>query len=307
MTVNALQKIINDLCFDKSTEIDKLAEEFMKVYVDAHFDKSIDKFSEESNLYSNQLEALRGYLQIDDVEDYKKIYYFAMIETIKNLSDTIAMLDIPKAEDYSGFKYVYPILEVLYHNGTMPVVCLADRLNIERHSLTNAIRRADKFGLWSQKKVGRNSLYQITAKGEQAYTAYIKNKVVDDRHSLDKVVSVLLSNIEQRMTVSQPDINEIVREINRQIQCSGFSSSMLKIKILKIFSKRDEYVKENAKEYIGKYNALKKEYLNGGKYAQINRFGKFHEDYEEKEYWDGYDLSPDFDWGDYSEIISEVD
>ncbi len=306
MVVNALQRLFSDLCFDKSTDIDKLAEEFMSVFVDAHLDNTIEQFSEESNLYSNQLEALRNYLQIDETEEYKKIYCFAMIETIKNMSDRIAYLDTQEAQDYSGYKYIYPVLELLYHNGTMSIGCLAGSLNIERHSLTNAIRRADKFGLWSQKKIGRNSLYQITAKGEQAYIDYSKKKVMNNKKSIESLISVLLNNIEERMTVFQPDVNEIVRRVNREIDCSAFSSSMLKINIQRIFKKRDEYVRENARENLLKYNALKKEYFKGSKSIGTNRYGKFYEEYEVKRYWDN-DESSTYEWEDLSGLIREVE
>lgn len=303
MAVNTLQKVIKSLCLGENAEIDKLAEEFMKVYIDAYLDKAIEKFSEESNQYSNQLEAMREYLQIDDKEENRKIYYFAMIDTIKNISDRVAMLDAQRVENYSGYKYIYPILETLYNHGTISIGNLATSLNMERHSLTNAIKRADKFELWSQKKIGRNSLYQITVKGEQAYTAYKKNKVFNDQDSLDDFVSVLLGNIEEKMLELRPDINAIIRKLNRQMSCSGFSSSMLKINLQRIFNKRDEYMKENAKEYLMKYNALKRIYLRDEKSIET----RFHQESKVKNYEDGYYLSSDHEWEDYSILVSEVE
>lgn len=272
MTVDALQKTINELYLNQNPDIDRWAEQYMKVYIDAYMNHAISKFSEESLVFSNQLEALREYFAIDDNLEHKRIYCFAMIDTIKNLGDRIAELDSGEVGEYSNFKYIYPILEVLYNNGMVSVGNMAKNLKVERHTLTNAIRRADKFELWIRKKQGRYSLYQITSKGERAYIAYVKKKVLNDRKSLDGLFNTLLKEIEDHMVISQPDVNEIVRKINRQLGCSGFSSTMMKISIQNVFKKRNEYVKKinNIKKDFYKSNidiytdTMKEEYISDG-------------------------------------------
>lgn len=244
MTVNALQKTINELYLNQSTDVDVWAEQYMKVYIDAYQNHAIPKFSEESVAFSNQLEALREYFAIDDNLEHKRIYCFAMIDTIKNLGDRIAELDLVDVGVYSSYKYIYPILEALYNTGTMSVGNLADYLNVERHILTNAIKRADKYELWNQKKQGKYSLYQITSKGERAYTAYVKEKVLKNKETLEGLFNILLKEIENHMLISQPDVNEIIRNLNRNLGCSGFSSTMMKLTIQNVFKKRNEYVKK---------------------------------------------------------------
>ena len=244
MMVNALQKIINELYLDQNTDVDVWAEQYMKVYIDAYRNHAISKFSEESVAFSNQLEALREYFAIDDNLEHKRIYCFAMIDTIKNIGDRIAELDLVEVGVYSNYKYIYPILDVLYNTGTMSVGNMADSLNVERHILTNAIRRADKFGLWNQKKQGRYSLYQITSKGERAYTAYVKERVIKNKETLEGLFNVLIKEIENHMLISQPDVNEIIRNLNSHLGCSVFSSTMMKLTIQNIFKKRNEYVKK---------------------------------------------------------------
>lgn len=253
MAVNALQKTIKELYLNQDVDIDTYAEEYLNVYIDAYLNRSVSKFSEEGKAFSHQLEALREYLKIDEDIEHKRIYCFAMIDTIKNLGDKIAALDSCEVGQYSNYKYIYSILEVLYNNGTVSVGNMADLLQVERHTLTNAIRRANKFELWIQKKQGRNSLYQITSRGERAYVAFIKEETLNNRQSFDNFFNFLLKEIENHMLESQPDVNEIIRNLNHQLGCSAFSSTMIKISIQNIFKKRNIYIK--------KYNDLKRDYF----------------------------------------------
>ncbi len=176
-----LQKTMEGLLFNRSAELDVCAEQYMNIYLDAYKNHQMETFREESEQLSDQLELLWEYFKIEDEEIHRKIYYFAMIDTIKNLAVKISEELSCDAGEYGNYKYIYPILRVLYENGTVPVGKLAECLKLERHSLTNAIRRYNKFQLWSQEKQGRNSLCQITAKGERAYASYLKKEVKEDK------------------------------------------------------------------------------------------------------------------------------
>ncbi len=184
MTSDLLQKTMKGLLLHQSAEFDMCAEQYMNLFLDAYKNHQMETFREESEQLSDQLELLWEYFKIEDEEIHRNIYYFAMIDTIKNLAVKISRDILCDAGEYGNYKYVYPILKVLYENGTVSVGNLSECLNIERHSLTNAIRRYEKFQLWSKKSQGRNSLCQITAKGEQAYISYLNKQVAEDKKSL---------------------------------------------------------------------------------------------------------------------------
>lgn len=244
MTLDLLQKTMEGLLFNRSADLDVCAEQYMNIYLDAHKNHQVEKFCEESEKFSDQLDLLWEYFKIDEEETHRKIYYFAMIYTIKNLAVKISEDLSCDAGEYGNYKYIYPILKVLYENGAVSVGKLAECLKIERHNLTNAIRRYHKFQLWSQEKQGRNSLCQITAKGERAYASYLKKEVTEDKNSLEELLLVLLKEIETHMKEFQPDPNEIIRKLNSQMKGSVFSSPMMKVSIQNIYEKRLEFIKK---------------------------------------------------------------
>lgn len=256
MTADVLQKTIRELGAAEGTvcsmDVGLWAEQYMDVYVEAYKNKEITEFYQESRAFSAQLEALWEYFEIDNNIEHKKIYYFAVIDTVRNLGQKIAELNSEKSGEYGNYKYIYPILEVLYRHGTVSVGKIAELLQVERHTLTNAIRRAAGFGLWNQKKQGRNSLYQITARGERAYIDYLKRNIVSDLSSLDEILLVFAKEIEAHMSEAHPDVNEIIRKLNCRLGGCGCSSTMLKLSLQDIYRKREEFVRKL-------YN-LKKEY-----------------------------------------------
>lgn len=257
MVDNALQKTINSFYFQKDKEIAGWAERYKEVFIDAYLNNQLSSFSAESKIFSNQLEALHEYFEIEDSVENKRIYYFAMIDTIKKLGDSIAVLDSGQMMDYSNYKYIYPILEILYDSGTISVGNLASQLNVERHTLTNAIKRADKFGLWIHTKSGRNSLYQINSKGEQVYVAYKNGNVLRNKNDLSRLLQCMLNEIEGQMLEFQPDVNEIIRNLNLQLGYNAFSSVLLKKSILNIYKKRNEYKKAGFLRDCPRYNIEK--------------------------------------------------
>lgn len=251
MSVNELQKALNDL-YSGTADNKKHAEEYMNIFIDAYFNHAISEFSKESKKMSCQFEALREYLKIDEDNKCSTVYCFGIIDTIRNLSYKIAEAEAESVGDYSNYKYVYPVLEKLYKYGMVPIGKLADMLNVERHTLTNAFRRTNKFGLWYCEKNGRNSYYLITSKGEHAYEEYKKNRVFSNKKTMDEIMLILIKEIESHMDEVRPNANEIIHSINQNMECSAFSSPIMKIAIQNIYSRRDEYIKKAGK--------LKKDY-----------------------------------------------
>ncbi len=253
MKVNTLQGMLDQFFSNQGTDVEVLAEYYRNTFLEAYKSHELTAFYEESVKFSNQLEAMWEYFAIEENRTHHKIYFFAMIDTIRRLGEGMAKLDVNETKDYGNYKYIYPILDVLYRYGTVSVGNLAKYLNVERHTLTNAIRRASDFGLWRNKKQGRSSFYQITSKGEQAYVIYIKKKTVNNKSSLDELIAALLKEIALHMAEIQPDVNEIIRRLNRKLGCAGFGSSMMKIALQDIFKKRGEYIRT--------VNSLKQEYF----------------------------------------------
>ncbi|MBP3505978.1 MAG: winged helix-turn-helix transcriptional regulator [Lachnospiraceae bacterium] len=242
MKENELGAIINELYQKKEkSNLQGVVSRYMQTFLDAYKNHEIYMFSKESNQYDDQLEALLEFYQLNKSITKEESNYCAMLYTIKILSDKMAQMENQVVEDYSSYRYIYMILGVLYVNGPISSGRIADELKIERHNLHNAMRRANKFKLWTKRQSGRNVIYQITYKGEEAYLLYKQKQIMNNSPSFTKVINLLLNLISDNMTEPHPDVNSIIRKLNSELKFTAFSSPMTKIIIQELYNNRDEY------------------------------------------------------------------
>ena len=97
------------LLFNRSADLDVCAEQYMNIYLDAHKNSVLPRITAEilGNFYG----------QVFNRIDHCKV----------KISEDLSC----DAGEYGNYKYIYPILKVLYENGAVSVGKLAECLKIE--------------------------------------------------------------------------------------------------------------------------------------------------------------------------------
>ena len=225
---------------DTSDGLEKITGNIMDILIDAIKNQMIDEFYKQIDHIDGIMEALGNYLDFEGDVEKEKIYYFASLETMIFIAESLHQNEANKIDinEISSYKHIREILKNLYENGPLPQCNLAERVGIEHHNLSNTMRRAEKFQLWNSRKKGNYSYYQLTKKGKDVYCSFLENEIKREPENLEKFLSFSLKAIESE----SPYVDNIVTKINGHYGCSIIKSPNVKIQLQNFVEKRSPWI-----------------------------------------------------------------
>ena len=246
----ALKKIVDA---DENMELDKVmqsVDNFLQTFLDAVRDDSINSFYKDVKSLSQKLEVVSDMFGIEDDLEKEKIYLISMLKAVILLAEKMQnQQETFDSSELKKYKYLYQMLGLILDNGAMPLKDIAEAIGVERHSLSNFIRRTSDYHLWTTRKLGKYNYYQITSKGELVYSQYMKEKAMKSNVSFEKTCNLIIEVLTEEIGKYNPDVNVVVQKINSQLGGTLIKSKYTKVQIQKLFAERNEYSRREIFEY----------------------------------------------------------
>lgn len=276
-----INKLLNN--FDKinKSQWDSSVNMFAKNLATAVLEGAVVSFKSDITDVAKKAEAVFNYFEVDEDDDKEKIYYIGKIQAIIDIAALIAdNIEENNVEDFSGYKYVHNILEILIENGMTTQGNISNRLQIDSHSVSNTMRRVKDYGLWNTRKFGRNVFYSITEKGRIVYRKNKEKGIAKNDVSMNKLVYIVSDKICEQMSEYNPDVNKIVRDINSEMGFDLLRTSYCKHKIQNVFNERNNFVEKSLGSYLEKRNdMINKKYKSGDCIPEYRKKRYYNETY----------------------------
>lgn len=247
------QEYLDNFIGGNIKRIEENCETVQEILADAILKRTVPQFWSEMRSQAEKFEAISNFLQINEDIEKQKIYYYAVLRTMIQLSQTVND-KIEKIKDYGecrNYTHLFPVLELLYKNESLSHDSIAKRLGVTTHILSDFFNKTNKFKLWKVQKKEENQYYFINFKGKQVYKEYLKQNIVNEQIEFDELIVYLLDAISKQMEIRQPDIDHIINSINIKYgrNVNVFSSPAVKFKLKAIFIKREIEYKRRTDSY----------------------------------------------------------
>ena len=231
--------------------LNEMVERAKDILVSAIENQNICECLGELSVDEHRVEALENYLHLFESRDHQRVYYYTVVKTISEIMKELAKNE-KEYQEYSsikGYKYLYPVLELLSQNNIMEQNRIAAALNISSQSLSNFFRRTNHFNYWSRKKVGKQSLYIITAQGKKAYRFCKKHYLcIENSHQLEGILATAFTETAKVIKKGNIDGSDYVLHSLNSRYSRGtdlFNSQVLKQSLDSVFYNAREYGRNN--------------------------------------------------------------
>lgn len=235
--------------------IQQMADRFVQIMKDGILNQQYDHMHELLCSNQRQLEAWGNILKIDESPVNYKIFAYAIYWTMERLAEELYQMH-RKALQIDGVEaqmkqlrkssYFYPILQLLAERGEVAQGEIAKHLNISSHSLSNFLRRNEKYQLWQHDKYGKYNYYYLTNTGKQYFKMYRSKNVMTKPSSLHSVTITLLEAILKELNEHDPNTENVFHHINEKLGTSQaiLGNELEKTLVRKIFRKTERKRKE---------------------------------------------------------------
>lgn len=286
MEKSVLASALTDIANKRNIDVvEDYVGQYMNSFLEAYRSQTMTTFSELSKGLAGQMEVLQDSLKIFEGVDNQLIFYFAQLSILKELGDEIASREQTVIEDYSSYKHVYNILNVLAYNPLISAGDLANSLGLEKHVLSNALRRSQHHKLWCKHIQGKRVYYSITYKGKQALLNYQQHRIMNDRLTFEQFVIAFIDELINSMGELHPKVDHMVHSINKNYNFNILKSQIVKVELQKLMDSRERYAKEYIRQHVEKSKEWAileyKENLSTGRKSKWYNQGYF-EDFEDK-------------------------
>ncbi|MCI8669520.1 MAG: hypothetical protein HFI34_08390 [Lachnospiraceae bacterium] len=227
--------------------LNEMVERAKDILVSAIENHTVCECVVELEVDERRVEALENYLHLLENREYQRVYYYTVVKTISEIMTELAKRE-KEYQEYSSvksYKYLYPVLQLLARNNLMEQKVIAESLNISSQSLSNFFRRTNHLNYWSRKKVGKQSLYIITAQGRKAYRFYKKQDLyTEESGQLERILITAFS--ETAKVIKKGNFNGsdyVLHTLNTRYSKGTdlFNSQMLKHSLDSVFLNARDY------------------------------------------------------------------
>lgn len=175
---------------------------------------------------AEKIEAWGNLLDIDSNQDYCKVFTYAIFWMAERISEDIYhnFLMEEEIEQKSQevklirkSKYFYPMLTLLEKSGELPQGAIARNLLVSTNSLSNFLRRNEKYGLWEHIKYGKYNYYHLTDQGKSYLTLYRRKELLKENATINSLFVSFMNCLADEIGESVPSIESIVHRINKKL------------------------------------------------------------------------------------------
>lgn len=229
---------------DNLRNIRKVTDRLIHITLDGILNQQYVQLHELVGNNAKRLEAWRNSLKIDSNLEYQKIYAYTTFMLTANITDKLYReyqdlistreLEV-ELKKLGKSVYIYPMLELLARNGEVSQGEIAKYLKISSNSLSNLIRRNEKYGLWNHQKYGKYKYYFLSAQGRRCVEAYHKKQIEASPDDLHSVFAVFLDSILLESNEDIPNSENVLHRINEKI---GRSHSIVGNELEKVLIRR---------------------------------------------------------------------
>lgn len=229
---------------DDIRNIQKITDRLIRITLDGISNQQYEQLHELMGNNAKKLEAWRNSLNIDSNIEYQKVYAYTTFLLTASITDKLYReyqnqrstkeLEV-ELKKLRRSEYLYPMLELLSQKGEVSQGEIARHLNITSHSLSNLIRRNEKYGLWNHQKYGKYNYYFLSAQGKRCAEAYHKKQIETSPDNLHSVFAVFLDSILLESNEDTPDSENVLHRINEKI---GRSHSVVGNELEKVLIRR---------------------------------------------------------------------
>lgn len=179
-----MSELLNSILVNNITELHTSIEQGIKVMTDGIANNQYENLYFLFHNTSDKIEALGNLLDIESNPEYCKVFTYAIFWTMGRISDKLYncyLLENSIQDKYEEVKllrksrYFHQMMALLEKNGELPQGVIAQRLSVSTNTLSNFLRRNEKYGLWEHKRYGKYNYYHLTGQGKD-YLYYINNK-----------------------------------------------------------------------------------------------------------------------------------
>ena len=227
--------------------VELLNSKLYNLVLDSVLCNSMDSLERDLKKISNNFERINNLLGLENKSN-KACYFYGSISAITNLIlDIIDDHALTSMLDHISKSYtlLLPILKIIKDHTYISVSDLTKEMNMKSiSSLSNFLKRIDKYNLVVKRKIGTTNYISLTYIGERLLSQNKKSMpTVPDyaEISMTQLYS-LLDNISDELHNANPSTVKVICDDSlREIKIK--EASLLKRKIEKIFYARDEYMR----------------------------------------------------------------
>lgn len=240
--------------------IQQMADRFVQIVKDGVLGQQYEQMYKLLCNNKQQLEAWGNILNIDENPDNYKIFAYAVYWMVERLTEELyqAHEKIKRVDEIDTHikqlrksAYFYPILQILTEKGEVSQGEIARHLDISSQSLSNFLRRNEKYKLWKHEKYGKYNYYYLTSTGKQYYKACYDKKIMTKPSNLHSVVISLLEAILQELNENDPNVDMVFHHANEKLGTAQaiLGNELEKVMIRKIFRRAGRKRKEKQAAY----------------------------------------------------------
>lgn len=134
------------------------------------------------------------------------------------------------------------MLQFVYQNGAVTHNKLCESLNKSPSAMTNYFQRIESYSFFSNKKIGKNSLYYLTPKGRRALNIAVRMNYVSRSYNFEELLCISLSEITKSIAEGSQDANKVYLSIIRNDQIIlPDSSEVLLVEIERLIKSGSRY------------------------------------------------------------------
>lgn len=250
MTTSNIQELnIDDLLETVESERE-FYENLKKIIIDSIVNQTYSNLKSDIEKTTWNYEKIFNKLNIEDTNN-SACFYFGCLYALT--TSFIEICDRKQIDDNLNnvslqYTHLRPFLELLYEKGTVSGKMVRNELCMSVSSLSNFIKRIEKYKLIEINKIGNMKYYTLSILGNQLIKKYnnSKNENKNNKYIEIKDILNILTGISQEINEENPNPEEIIHnKINFPLTTS--EKRLLKQKIDVIFTSRKNYIKNKMK------------------------------------------------------------
>jgi len=112
-----------------------------------------------------------------------------------------------------------PLLELLEVNGDLPQGTIAKCLSMTTQTLSNFLRRYEKYKFWRCEKYGRHNFYYLTNEGKNYLHTVHKTRYLQQT-DLSRILTEMIDCIADECCKPAPDLDAVIHHMNQRFGTS---------------------------------------------------------------------------------------
>lgn len=252
---------VNDFKNTNLKNVEVVSESIYKLVKDSFLLGKTSTLKNSFKEISKDFEKISNCIQLNK-PDYSICYHFGRITSLTNI-----ILEISSEQEKDSilknisksYTLLLPALQAIKKHNTISGVQLQKELNLKASSnLSNFLKRIDKYGLITIRKIGTINYVSLTKQGEKLLSQYSENISLENETELTvtQLYYILDCLIDELSNANGSSIKIIHKSIPKTISVG--EKRLLKQKFDRIFYVRDDYIRtkfksigNNNNEYLG--------------------------------------------------------